>query len=519
MPAADGAMRPLHVPADKFEASVHGKLLVCVDCHQDIKEIPHNTSTPHKVDCGNCHAQQKEQYLGSVHGRASTAGNSAAAVCASCHTKHEIASTKDDATQLAIVQKCGSCHAERLKSYVDTYHGKVNTLGYTYTAKCFDCHGNHGIQRVSDPASTLHPSHRLQTCQKCHTEATAGFLTFEPHANTHDFHRYPYMWVTSKFMLALLAGVFAFFWIHTALWFYREYRARKHGEKVPHVTREALPATAEKQVRRFPVGWRIAHLAFALCVMTLVLTGMTVFYAETMWAKVVVNAFGGPRIAGLVHRIAAATMLSIFFVHLIYMALHLGPKGKSFKWFGPDSLVPNLQDLRDIVGMFKWFIGKGPRPLFDRWTYWEKFDYWAVFWGMGIIGVSGSLLAFKYAAASILPGWVFNVATLVHGEEAFLAAVFLFTVHFFNNHFRPYKYPPPDIVMFTGSVPVEEFRHEHPAQYHRLVESGELSKYLVDAPSRPMTVGSRLLGIVLLFCGLMLLAGVVAGFIRDMNAG
>jgi len=125
---------------------------------------------------------------------------------------------------------------------------------------------------------------------------------------------------------------------------------------------------------------------------------------------------------------------------------------------------------------------------------------------------SGMLLAFPHVTASIFPGWVFNVATLVHGEEAFLAAVFLFTVHFFNNHFRPDKMPPPDVVMFTGTQSLEEFRRDHALQYSRLVETGQLEKYLVDAPSRPMTLGSKILGLVLIACGLGLLIIVATGF-------
>ena len=113
---------------------------------------------------------------------------------------------------------------------------------------------------------------------------------------------------------------------------------------------------------------------------------------------------------------------------------------------------------------------------------------------------------------SYLPGWVFNVATLIHGEEAFLAAVFLFTVHFFNNHFRPDKLPPPDVVMFTGTQSIEEFRKDHPAHYQRMVNTGELEKYLVDAPSRQMHIGSVILGIVLITVGLGLLVLVAIGF-------
>jgi hypothetical protein len=121
------------------------------------------------------------------------------------------------------------------------------------------------------------------------------------------------------------------------------------------------------------------------------------------------------------------------------------------------------------------------------------------------------MLWFPVFTAHYLPGWVFNVATIAHGEEAFLAAVFLFTVHFFNNHFRPDKFPV-DIQMFTGTVPVEEFAKDHTVQYRRLVESGELDRYLIDAPTRPMTTGSKILGFVLITAGLSLLTLVLVGF-------
>ena len=185
---------------------------------------------------------------------------------------------------------------------------------------------------------------------------------------------------------------------------------------------------------------------------------------------------------------------------------------KNFRFFGPDSLVPRWEDLTGVIAMFKWFVGKGPRPTFDRWTYWEKFDYWAVFWGMAIIGGSGMVLALPHVIAAYLPGWVFNVAMVVHGEEAFLAAVFLFTVHFFNNHFRPDKQPAPDIVMFTGAQTLEEFKREHTDQYKRLLASGELKNYLVDAPTGRMTRSSKALGVVLIAIGLTLFVLILIGF-------
>jgi len=514
---------------DKFMNSIHARPnrddqshtnASCYNCHD-----PHyiyTNGSPERQEwrlnipntCGKCHEAQRMQYETSVHGKEVLQNkNPGAAICSDCHTTHDVEDPAKDTAKLAITKNCGNCHQGSLKSYTGTYHGQVNKLGYAYTAKCFDCHGSHGIQRVDSPNSTVHPDNRLNTCQQCHKGATQGFTTFEPHGTADNFGRYPYIWIASKFMIQLLVGTFAFFWTHTALWFYREYKDRQARKTRPHVRTDEL--LLGKYFRRFPLLWRIGHLVFALSLMILTLTGMAVFYAESAWAPVIIGALGGPQVAALIHRTFAVIFASVFIGHLIYVVLRLRKSWRTFQWFGPNSLIPRWQDLWDIVAMFKWFFGLGPRPVFDRWTYWEKFDYWAPFWGVTIIGMSGIMLWFPITTASFLPGWVFNVATIFHGEEALLAALFLFTVHFFNNHFRPDKFPL-DVVMFTGSVPLEEFKHEHTVEYNRLVETGELSKYLVDEPSRPMALGSKILGFSLIAFGLFLLVLVLTGFIGSV---
>jgi cytochrome b subunit of formate dehydrogenase len=466
VPGPDGKDRNLFVDPKVFGASVHAPR-DCVNCHTVIKQIPHELPADWTPD------------------------------------KRKI---------LIVKEGCGSCHTHRHETYMETYHGQVNALGYAYTAKCFDCHGTHDIKHVADPASKVHPNNRLQTCQQCHKNATPGFLTFQPHADKHDFQHYPQVYLTSKFMIGLLAGTFAFFWLHSALWFFREWKDRRDGKVRQHISVEAIPAQARgKYLRRFAPGWRLAHLFFALSLMTLTLTGMTVLYGESSWAPYVAKALGGPKHMAFIHRCAAIVFLSIFIGHVIYMVVHLGKQWRTFKIFGSNSLVPNLKDLSDVIGMFRYFFGKGPRPIFDRWTYWEKFDYWAPFWGVNIIGFSGLMMWFPAFTASFLPGWVFNVGLIAHGEEAFLAAVFLFTVHFFNNHFRPDKFPL-DILMFTGRMPVEEFAHDHGVEYRRLVETGEIDKYLTDAPPQPLTTMSKVLGFTLIAIGLSLLGLVLFGF-------
>jgi cytochrome b subunit of formate dehydrogenase len=145
-------------------------------------------------------------------------------------------------------------------------------------------------------------------------------------------------------------------------------------------------------------------------------------------------------------------------------------------------MVPQPRDTIDMWRNIKWFVGLGPRPTFERWTYWEKFDYWAVFWGMFIIGGSGLLLWFPMFFAKLLPGWMFNIATMVHGEEALLAVGFIFTIHFFNGHLRPEKFPM-DTVIFTGRVSEEEMKDERAVEYERLQREGRLAAQEAPAPT------------------------------------
>jgi cytochrome b subunit of formate dehydrogenase len=488
----------------------------CHDCHgsHDIKPVDRAARTENYINlpnvCGNCHADILEMYKTSVHGQEIAKGNTQAAICSDCHSRHGVGEPHTSQGRVAITDNCGGCHQDSLETYRGTYHGKITRLGYGETAKCYDCHGSHQIQRLENPASPMHVDNRLETCQTCHEGASTGFITFQPHGNMHDREKYPEMWFASTFMIGLLIGTFAFFWLHSALWFYREWKDRKEGKNRPHVLTEALPE-GKTHFRRFNRWWRLAHLVGAISIMTLTLTGITVLYAESFWAPYVMSFLGGPETAAYIHRAGAIGFMGVFFIHLIYFAIRIGRQWRTFEFFGPNSLVPNLDDLKDAVAMFRWFFGLAPRPDLDRFSYWEKFDYWAPFWGMTIIGLSGLIMWFPVQAGSFLPGWMFNVAAIVHGEEAFLAAVFLFTVHFFNNHFRPDNFPQ-NTTMFTGRVPLEIYKHEHRREYERLLASGELEKYLVSAPTEPQAASASLLGATLITFGLFLLTLVILGF-------
>ena len=176
---------------------------------------------------------------------------------------------------------------------------------------------------------------------------------------------------------------------------------------------------------------RVMHMAVMFSFVGLALTGLPLKYSDATWAHRLVTLLGGFENAGRLHRACALVTFGYFLTHLVYLVFFFRYRSShSFRTFllSPNSMVPWMKDFRDFCGNVKWFVGLGPKPRYDRWTYWEKFDYWAVFWGVGMIGVSGLFLWFPTFFTHIFPGWALNIATIVHSDEALLATGFIFSV-------------------------------------------------------------------------------------------
>jgi cytochrome b subunit of formate dehydrogenase len=242
------------------------------------------------------------------------------------------------------------------------------------------------------------------------------------------------------------------------------------------------PRSPRPEFLRFSRLDRTLHILMIVSFMSLALTGMTLKFSYTRWAAIVSHGLGGYESAGYIHRMAALLMIGIFVTHLVDLWRRKQQVWGSWRalLFGPNTMLPTRKDLSDFYGTMRWFLGLGSRPRYGRWTYWEKFDYFAVFWGIAVIGSTGFALWFAELVTRVLPGWMINVATIIHSDEALLATGFIFTVHFFNTHLRPEKFPM-DIVIFTGRMPLEEFKRDKPAEYQALVESGKLEEHLVEA--------------------------------------
>ena len=238
---------------------------------------------------------------------------------------------------------------------------------------------------------------------------------------------------------------------------------------------------ATTRIKRFTVIQRLFHLFLMLTFLLQTATGFSRLYITTAWGKKI-NAFlGGYDTSLMIHQWVGIAMIFGFLIHTAYLLARVNWKAPMKDIFGPDSLVPNLTDLKHFGQQVLWFFGMGPPPRFNRWTYWEKFDYWAVYWGLPLLAITGLMLMYPIASSRFLPGWALNIASLLHRAEALLAVSYIFIVHFFIGHLRPSSFPMNE-AMFSGSVPAEELAEEKPAWVERLRGEGRLGAVGRAAP-------------------------------------
>lgn len=236
-----------HNIAAKYSLSIHGKGLIesgltvtatCTDCHTAHRELPHTNpaSSVHHDNvastCGTCHHGIEEKYSKSIHSKFVNKTDKKLPSCNDCHSSHTIRRSDEEGFKLQIMDQCGKCHEEIAATYFETYHGKVSQLGYTKTAKCYDCHGAHDILPPTDPASHLSRANVVETCKKCHEGANKQFAGYFSHATHHDPDKYPILYWTFRAMTTLLIVTFILAGLHTLLWLPRSLKYRRELKNI-----------------------------------------------------------------------------------------------------------------------------------------------------------------------------------------------------------------------------------------------------------------------------------------------
>lgn len=238
-------------------------------------------------------------------------------------------------------------------------------------------------------------------------------------------------------------------------------REKKRHEKIVRMEAEAK----EETYLRLGPSLRVQHVILLTSCIVLIVTGLPLKFHDAAWAGVAFSLMGGIKMGGLVHRIAATALICVGTYHLGYIIL------SSYGRWNFRQLAPALKDFKDVFQQMKYFIGlSGQRPKFRRFSYVEKFDYWAVYWGMVIMIGSGAMLWFEEISLRFLPKYVIDIAKEAHSDEALLATLAIIIWHFYNVHFNPDKFPM-NRTWLTGRITKEEMMHEHPLEYEELMRA------------------------------------------------
>lgn len=234
---------------------------------------------------------------------------------------------------------------------------------------------------------------------------------------------------------------------------------------------ERMPASKsvvlEKDIVRFDKHQIIQHIVLFVTFIVLALTGLPLKFNDWSVSQWWIEVWGGIENTRTFHRISAYIMTADCIYHLLYVGYGTFVRKKPF----PISIVPSPRDFVNLFQEVQYFVGLSKeKPKFDRFNWREKFDYWAIFWGMPVIGISGFIMAYPVFVTKFLPGWVVPAAIIAHGDEAILAVSWIVLVHFVFNHLSPGNFPLNKSI-FTGKMSKGKYHKEHPLEYNRLMET------------------------------------------------
>lgn len=404
---------------------------------------------------------------------------------------HIIARLQPSRSPLEIAQTCAVCHSDpvinadhemsdAVASYVRSFHGKATLLGEHHTADCLSCHVRSGenahlMLGKDDPLSSVNAANVANSCRstQCHPGADPAFASAAVHLDIPTAHG------TIEYALA---AIFIFLTIVTfgpsamlvILDLLQIIVGRVHhpSERIEKLTHELMASgEGRRRLKRFSVKQRIEHWTLSILFLLLVLTGFPMKFADRAWASFLVDMFGGLAIARNIHHWSGLLLFLGFSMHVVAVVISSlrtarqpGPDGQPLgivkAWLSMPMWI-SPQDVRKTMQLFAHLLFlRKERPTFGRFSPAEKFEYLGVFWGTMLLGLTGALLWGEQYASQFLAGKTFNLATIAHTFEAFLAMIHVGILHIYNVIFAP-KVFPLSRATITGNTPIEKLVEEH----------------------------------------------------------
>ncbi len=471
-----------------YEASIHGvalasgneKAATCSDCHgaHDMKKGSNPTASVNKWNipqtCGRCHTEVAKTYNESIHGKALQWGNKEAPACTDCHGEHQIYAPEDPRSRVAAknvsVQVCAPCHssvrlnekyglaAERFKTFEDSYHGLASRGGQVQVANCASCHGVHNIKPSSDPTSTISKANLAATCGRCHPRANNNFAKGSVHLILAPNGDKVLYWIRVVY-LGLIAGVIGGMLVHNGLDFLKKSRhmmAVRSGRIPQHHYGSA-------QYVRMTVNERIQHALMFSSFIVLVFTGFMLKYPDAWWVipirQLSEKVFA---VRSITHRIAGLVMICVSLYHLYYILFI--KRGRRFAL----DMLPKIEDVRNLWAQARYYTGLSrSKPLFHRFGYIEKAEYWALVWGVIVMASTGIILWFDNFFINLMTKLGWDISRAIHYYEACLATLAIVVWHFYFVIFNPEVYPM-NTAWWNGKLTEEEMANEHPLELEQI---------------------------------------------------
>jgi cytochrome b subunit of formate dehydrogenase len=472
-----------------YNQSVHGialasgnmKAAACSDCHgaHEMKLATDPSSRVSKWNvadtCARCHAKIAETYNASIHGIAVRKGISDSPTCTDCHGQHHIFSIKDSRSPVAqrnlSEQICATCHNSvqlnqkygiapgRFASFADSYHGLASRAGSVEVANCASCHGVHNIKPSSDPTSTVNPANLAVTCGNCHPGANANFAKGAVHVlDLRDSRSGILYWIRTIYIFLIIIVVGGMV-LHNLLDFIKKTR---HRLAIRQGKINAAHHSSAQYVR-MTLNERIQHAMMFSSFIVLAITGFMLRYPDSWWVLPLRQlSTGFFEMRSALHRIAAVVMVAISIYHIFYMLFT--KRGRRFTM----DMLPRFKDIGDVFTNVLYLTGLSKKkPLFERFGYIEKAEYWALVWGVIVMAVTGFIMWFDNYFMGQLTKLGWDISRTIHFYEACLATLAILAWHFYFVLFNPDIYPMSS-AWLTGKISEEEMADEHPLELEKL---------------------------------------------------
>ena len=254
--------------------------------------------------------------------------------------------------------------------------------------------------------------------------------------------------------------------------------ARLKAEMEAEILARVEPGPSPREFERFSWNFRAQHWVLLVSCLTLIITGLPLKFHEARLSQLFFDLIGGVGTSTLIHRIGAVGLMAVGGYHLLYLVAFREGRRNFLK------LLPVPQDVLDFFQMIRYFLGRTEeKPRFGRFSYVEKFDYWAVYWGMVIMIGSGLILWFLETSLQYLPKFAADIAREAHSDEGLLATLAIIIWHFYNVHLNPEQFPM-NRTFLTGRISEEQMRTHHPLEYEELM-AGRAPRFPASAGLPP----------------------------------